>query len=45
MSAPKQNHKNANRGQLLAYILRTNPSAPAKVRITAEGLDPIEVNI
>ena len=45
MSAPKQNHKNANRGQLLAYILRTNPSVPAKVRITAEGLDPIEVNI
>ena len=45
MSAPKQPHKNANRGRLMAYILRTNPSAPAKVRITAEGLDPIEVNI
>jgi len=45
MSAPKQNHKNANRGQLLAYILRTNPAETAKIRITADGLEPIEINI
>ena len=42
MSAPKQPHKNANRGRLLAYIQHDNPSQPVRVRITAEGLDPIE---
>lgn len=43
MSAPKQNHKNANRGRLLAYIKRDLPIQPLSVRITAEGLPPIEV--
>ncbi len=45
MSAPKQPHKNANRGRLLAYIMRNNPTQKAKVRITAEDLSPIEVEI
>ena len=44
MSAPKQNHKNANRGRLLAYIQYDAPTQPVCIRITAEGLDPIEVN-
>ena len=38
MSAPKQSHRNANRGRLLAYIQRNAPNAKVKVRITAEGL-------
>jgi len=45
MSAPKQPHKNANRGRLLAYIQHDSPTQPVRVRITAEGLDPIEVNL
>jgi len=45
MSAPKQPHKNANRGRLLAYIQYDSPTQPVRVRITAEGLDPIEVNL
>lgn len=45
MSAPKQPHKNANRGRLLAYIQHDSPTQPIRVRITAEGLDPIEVNL
>ena len=45
MSAPKQPHKNANRGRLLAYIMRNNPTQKVKVRITAEDLSPIDVEI
>ena len=45
MSAPKQPHKNANRGRLLAYIQRNIPSQSVRVRITAEGLSPIEVTL
>ena len=45
MSAPKQPHKNANRGRLLAYIQRNAPSQSVRVRITAEGLSPIEVTL
>ena len=45
MSAPKQPHKYANRGRLLAYIQHDSPTLPVRVRITAEGLDPIEVNL
>ena len=43
MSSPKQNHKNANRGRLLAYIQRDLPIQPLRVRLTAEGLPPVEV--
>jgi len=45
MSAPKQPHKNANRGRLLAYIQHDTPTQPVRVRITAQGLDPIEVTV
>jgi len=45
MSAPKQNHRNANRGRLLAYVERANPSTPAKVKITSEGMPAVEVSL
>ena len=38
MSAPKQSHRNANRGRLLAYIQRNDTNSKVKVRVTAEGL-------
>jgi hypothetical protein len=44
MSAPKQPHKNANRGRLLAYIQRDAPSQLVRIRISAEGLPPVEVS-
>ena len=45
MSAPKQNHRNANRGRLLAYVERANPATLAKVKITAEGMPAVEVSL
>lgn len=45
MSAPKQNHRNANRGRLLAYVERSSTSTPAKVRITTEGMAAVEVEL
>lgn len=43
MSAPKQSHRNANRGRLLAYIQRNDTNSKVKVRVTAEGLPAQEV--
>ena len=45
MSAPKQSHRNANRGRLLAYVQREAVAAKVRVRITAEGLPTAEVEL
>lgn len=43
MSAPKLNHRTAHRGRLLAYIQKTEPKQRTKVRFSAEGFTPVEI--
>lgn len=43
MSAPKQLHRSANRGRLLAYIQRDGIHDKVKLRVTATGLSAMEV--